>query len=95
MKEKLSQEELEKMNFCQSCGMVMQHDDSKYGTNKDGSKNSEYCYYCYEGGAFTTDDTMESMIEMVAKPTADALGLEVEEAKKELFAFFPTLKRWQ
>lgn len=38
--------------FCQSCGMPMKHDPQNGGTNADGSKNIEYCSYCYEDGAF-------------------------------------------
>ena len=32
------------------------------GTNADGSKNEEYCIYCYKDGAFTGDFTMEEMV---------------------------------
>jgi hypothetical protein len=39
-------------NFCQSCGMPMEKDPAKGGTNADGSKNSKYCSYCYEMGSF-------------------------------------------
>ena len=35
--------------ICQSCAMPMS-DDSLYGTNADGSKNSDYCIYCYKDG---------------------------------------------
>ena len=38
---------------CQSCGMPIKGDVDKQGTNADGSKNSDYCVYCYQGGAFT------------------------------------------
>lgn len=38
--------------FCQSCGMPMGAADL-YGTETDGSKNTDYCKYCYEHGAFT------------------------------------------
>ena len=33
------------MKFCQSCGMPL--NDQVLGTNDDGSKNEEYCMYCY------------------------------------------------
>ena len=36
---------MEKMKFCQSCGMPLT--DEVLGTNADGSKNEEYCMYCY------------------------------------------------
>ena len=48
----LVKKEVKKMNemsqkFCQCCGMPMGDTDELYGTNADGSKNEEYCKYCY------------------------------------------------
>lgn len=34
------------------------------GTEKDGSKNQEFCIYCYKEGAFTSECTMDQMIEI-------------------------------
>ena len=31
--------------ICQSCAMPI--DESTFGTEADGSKNQEYCHYCY------------------------------------------------
>ena len=31
--------------ICQSCGMPI--DDSTFGKEADGSKNQDYCHYCY------------------------------------------------
>ena len=51
--------------FCQSCGMPMQKDED-FGTNADGSKNEEYCKFCFVNGEFTEPDiTMDQMIEKV------------------------------
>lgn len=36
--------------FCQSCTMPTDNEADR-GTEKDGSKNSEYCKYCYKDGA--------------------------------------------
>ena len=49
------------MKFCQSCAMPMT--EELYGSNKDGSKNEDYCIYCYENGEFTADISMEEMID--------------------------------
>ena len=49
------------MEFCQSCGMPM--NDDVYGTNADGSVNNDYCNHCYINGKFTSDVTMEEMID--------------------------------
>lgn len=79
--------------FCQSCGMPMEA--AQYGTEADGSKSADYCNYCYDGGKFTVDVTMQQMIDFCAKPMADATGMSVDEAKAQMAAFFPQLKRWQ
>ena len=47
-----------KMKFCQSCGMPLTPEI--LGTNADGSKNEEYCIYCYKDGAFTGDFNMDA-----------------------------------
>lgn len=78
--------------FCQSCGMPMEA--AKYGTEADGSQNADYCSYCYEGGRFCVDVTMEQMIDFCAKPMADSTGMTADEAKARMAAFFPKLKRW-
>ena len=39
------------------------------GTNADGSRNEDYCIYCYKDGRFTQDFTMEQMIEHCAQFT--------------------------
>lgn len=84
--------------FCQSCGMPLTEDI--LGTNADGSKNEEYCIYCYKDGAFTGDYTMEQMADFCAQFVDDynkhtGKSLSREEYKKELLKFFPLLKRWQ
>ncbi len=51
--------------FCQSCGMPLT--EEVLGTNADGSKNEDYCMYCYKDGKFLQDCTMEEMIEHCAQ----------------------------
>ena len=46
--------------FCQSCGMPMDTPEL-FGTNADGSKNEDYCTYCFKDGKFTQDVTMEKI----------------------------------
>ena len=47
--------------ICQSCGMPME-DDSVLGTNADGSKNMDYCKYCYDKGEFIDKVDMDAMM---------------------------------
>ena len=51
--------------FCQSCGMPL--NPEVLGTEKDGSKNEEYCTYCYADGHFTVECTMDEMINQCAQ----------------------------
>jgi hypothetical protein len=37
---------------CQSCGMPLSKDTKGGGTEKDGTKSTKYCSYCYANGAF-------------------------------------------
>lgn len=85
---------MENQKFCQSCAMPLT-DDETFGTNADGSKNEEYCVYCYKDGAFTSDCTMEEMIDFCAAHV-DEWSMEVskEEAIAQMKGYFPQLKRW-
>lgn len=80
--------------FCQSCGMPMKRDPQNGGTNSDGSKNSDYCSYCYEDGVFTSPeiDTPQKMQQFCIKKMKD-MGMP------GFVAWFftrsiPKLKRW-
>ena len=84
--------------FCQSCGMTLT--DDVLGTNADGSKNEEYCIYCYKDGAFTGDFTMEEMAEFCTQFVDEynkntGQNLTREEYKQQLLQYYPSLKRWQ
>ena len=80
---------------CQSCGMPMGVTNEMYGTNADGNKNEDYCKYCFESGAFTSDSTMEEMIEICIPHVVSAhAGMSEDNARKMMCEFFPTLKRW-
>ena len=85
-------------NFCQSCGMPLQKPE-EFGTNQDGSKNEEYCCYCYTNGAFTSDCTMDEMIEHCVQFLCEfnkenGVDFTKEEAVVQMKQFFPALKRW-
>ena len=82
----------EDMKFCQSCVMPMS--DEHFGSEKDGSKSEDYCSYCYQDGEFTTDISMEEMIDYSAPKAAEATGMSEEAARKMCEDMFPHLKRW-
>ena len=84
--------DFENMKFCQSCAMPMT--DKDYGTGKDGQKCEDYCKYCIHDGEFTSDVTMQEMIDFCVPKTAQATGMSEEEARKMSEEIFPKLKRW-
>ncbi|MBP5277531.1 MAG: zinc ribbon domain-containing protein [Prevotella sp.] len=70
------------MKFCQSCGMPLTED--VLGTNADGSKNEDYCKYCYKDGQFLQVFTMDEMIEHCAQFIGDVNeNLEKPISKEE------------
>ena len=87
---------MESSNYiiCQSCGMALQGDED-FGTNLDGSKNAEYCRFCYKEGKYTDEGiTMEKKIEKNIE-IAKKMGMAEEQAKKIANSIIPKLKRWQ
>ena len=70
------------------------------GTNVDGSKNEDYCIYCYKDGKFAQDCTMDEMIEFCAQFVDEVnknmpKPMTKDEYKGMMRQFFPTLKRWK
>ena len=87
-----------KQRFCQSCGMPLT--EEVLGTNADGSKNEDYCMYCYKDGLFLQDCTMDEMIEHCAQYVGEVnKGLPQPITKEEYMGqmkmYFPHLKRWR
>ena len=83
-----------KTKFCQSCSLPL--DEDSLGTNADGSRNTDYCKYCYENGEFTQDCTMEEVIDVcVPYVVATIPNMTEETARTQLTKLFPTLKRWK
>lgn len=83
------------MKFCQSCAMPMENVDL-CGTNADGSKNDDYCHYCFKDGSFTKDETMEEMIETcVPFVSKNNPWPDEDTARKAMLELFPQLKRWK
>lgn len=80
--------------ICQSCSMMM--GEEEYGYNADGSRNTEYCKFCFPNGNFSKDETMEEMIEScIPFWVNDGDARTPEEAREKMRKLFPTLKRWK
>lgn len=83
---------MEEKIICQSCGMPMTKE--QFGSNKDGSLNSDYCKYCFENGEFIDKVTMCEYVEMCSQYGEQA-GMTNEQMKEYCEKLFPTLKRWK
>jgi len=78
---------------CQSCAMPLKK-DPKGATNKDGSKNTMYCSYCYENGEFLQPDITAIEMKDFVKNKLKEMGFP-----GFLAGFFskkiPKLERWR
>ena len=84
---------MENNTYCQSCGMPLTKE--VLGTEANGKSNEDYCIYCYKDGKFTSDITMDQMIEFCVKPMVDNnKDMSEEQARLMMKEFFPKLKRW-
>lgn len=80
---------------CQSCGMPLGA-PGFYGTNSDGSENTEYCKFCFESGSYTQPDmTVDQMIESSVSYMVKGLRVPEEKARSMSQLIIPTLKRWK
>ncbi len=89
---------MEEMIYCQSCGMPMTGVEH-FGTNADDSQNRDYCVFCYAGGGFTEECTMDEMIDHCADMVEEfnrgaPEPITREQAVERMKEYFPKLKRW-
>lgn len=81
--------------FCQSCAMPLMKPED-FGTNADGSKNEDYCIYCFKDGQFTEPNlTVEEMMDMVAHMLIKIAKMPEEKARVMVQILIPQLKRWR
>lgn len=82
------------MRFCQSCLRSLNTEED-IGTEADGSKNGDYCIFCYKDGSFADPDlTMEQMINYRA-PEMVRMIIDPDAGRKLLREWFSGLKRWR
>lgn len=81
------------IKICQSCGTPIKIN----GINSDGSENQDYCRYCFENGQFTSNATMEKMIQhaISIKKKLGASTEELEDISHKYYAQFSEVKRWK
>lgn len=80
--------------ICQSCGMPMQKDED-FGTDADGTKNGEFCHFCFKDGGFIDEGiTMEQKIDKLVDIAAARMKIPREQVRAHALEIIPTLKRW-
>ena len=81
-------------HICQSCSMPI-YKEELYGTNADGSKNEDYCMYCYKDGKFTDGiDNLEAYTEYSLQFASQA-GMTEDQMREHCQKVLPNLKRWK
>jgi hypothetical protein len=70
--------------------------EEDFGTNADGTRNKEYCHFCFKDGKFLDEGiSMEEKIEKLIELGVAHLGMSEEQARTMARETIPKLKRWQ
>jgi hypothetical protein len=81
------------VNICQNCGMPLNKEENK-GTSKNGSKNEEYCKFCFLKGKFTHPErTMEEQIRKRIE-LSKKLWMPEDKARGIAYNTIPKLRGW-
>ena len=84
------------VKICQSCGMPIDKDPNKGGTNSDGSKSEKYCSYCFQNGKFTDEGiTFQEKIEENVRIILSRMGITEEQARNNAESLLSNLDRWK
>ena len=69
--------------------------DELFATNADGSKNEDYCIYCFKDGQFTSNMTMDEMMNFSIEKMCECHpDMDRAQASAMMGEIFPKLKRW-
>jgi hypothetical protein len=67
-----------------------------FGTAADGFRIIDYCYHCFDRGAFTAPNaTLPGMIDTCAQIMAQQGFMPEPQARALMQDLIPKLKRWQ
>ena len=78
--------------ICQCCGMPLE-DDEIISRNSDGTKNEDYCKWCYADGTYTYS-SMDELIDVCVTHMVIEDFTE-EQARAYMQALLPTLDYWK
>ena len=84
------------VKVCQSCGMPLDNDPNKGGTNSDGSKSDKYCSFCFQNGKFTDEGiSLQEKIEKNIQIAVSRLNIPESKAREMAESLLPNLERWK
>ncbi|MCL2215714.1 MAG: zinc ribbon domain-containing protein [Defluviitaleaceae bacterium] len=78
--------------LCQSCAMPMDAPE-KFGLDAGGSRNEDYCCYCWQNGKFANESTLSQAVENNI-PFWKSEDESDDIARERIMEVFPKLKRW-
>ena len=82
--------------ICQSCAMSL-NEERYFGTNNDGSQNTDYCIFCFKNGDFTYEISMNEMVEKgidFLKRFGRLNDKNTDGIREMLNVMYSGLKRW-
>jgi hypothetical protein len=87
---------MKKNQICQSCGMPLDKDPNKGGTNTDKSRSEKYCSFCFKDGKFLDEGiSLQEKIEKNIQIAVSRGNIPENKARKMAENLLPTLERWK
>lgn len=82
--------------ICQSCGMPLDKDPNKGGTNADNSISDKYCSFCLKDGKFSDEGiSLQEKIEKNVQIAVARMGIPEHKAREIAENILPKLERWK
>ncbi len=82
--------------ICQSCGMPLDKDPNKGGTNADKSISEKYCSFCFQEGKFFDEGiTLKEKIEKNIQMAVERMNIPESQARQMAEKILPNLERWK
>jgi len=78
--------------ICQSCGLPFS--GKLKGTNRDGTKNDDYCVSCFDNGEFVDHSLTMHTLEVNLLEMAEVHNEITLEEAQTVIKNLPYLKRW-
>ncbi len=82
--------------ICQSCGMPLDKDPNKGGTNADKTISEKYCSFCYQYGKFNDEGiSLKDKIEKNIQIAVNFMSIPEATARQMAESILPKLERWK